>query len=124
MYCFYTSAFSTLCFVLSATDDKNMQRICINFCMKLCNSATKTLEMLCEAFEEHTLSQMAVFEWHTHFKVSRVPTENDNERSGSLRTSTTGNVEKSENSSTKTVTKQSMSLQTPLGSVMEFARRS
>jgi hypothetical protein len=36
----------------------------------------------------------------------------------------TENVEKFENSSTKTVTEQSMSLQTPLVSVMEFARRS
>jgi hypothetical protein len=33
-------------------------------------------------------------------------------------------LKKFENSSTKTVTEQSMSLQTPLGSVTEFARRS
>jgi hypothetical protein len=32
-------------------------------------------------------------------------------------------LKKFKNSSTKTVTKQSMSLQTMLGSVMEFARR-
>jgi hypothetical protein len=37
---------------------------------------------------------------------------------------TTENVKKIENSSTKTVTEQSMSSQAPLGSVMEFARRS
>jgi hypothetical protein len=36
----------------------------------------------------------------------------------------TENVEKFENSSTKIVAEQCMSLQTPLGSVMEFARKS
>jgi hypothetical protein len=35
----------------------------------------------------------------------------------------TENVEKIKNSSMKTVTEESMSSQTPLGSVMEFARR-
>jgi hypothetical protein len=36
----------------------------------------------------------------------------------------TENVEKLDNSSIKTTAKQSMSSQKPLGSVMEFARRS
>jgi hypothetical protein len=49
----------------------------------------------------------------------------DDERPGRQNTSkTTENVEKFENSFTKTVAEQSMSLQTLLGSVMEFARRS
>jgi hypothetical protein len=78
-------------------DDKNVQRICINFCVKLGNSATKTHEMLHEAFEEHTLSQTAVFEWHSHFKESRVPVEDD-ECSGRPSTSTMENAEKCENS--------------------------
>jgi hypothetical protein len=36
----------------------------------------------------------------------------------------TENVEKFQNSSTKTIAEQSMSRQAPLGSVVEFARRS
>jgi hypothetical protein len=57
------------------------------------------------------------------FKAGRVSVE-DNERSGRPSTSkTTGNVEKIENSSTKTVAEQSMSSQTPFRLVMEFAMR-
>jgi hypothetical protein len=40
------------------------QCVCSKFCMKLGKSATKTLEMLYEAFGEHSLNQTAVFEWH------------------------------------------------------------
>jgi hypothetical protein len=43
-------------------DGKIKQRVCIKFCMKLSKSATKTLEILCEAFEEHSLSRMAVLD--------------------------------------------------------------
>jgi hypothetical protein len=43
-------------------DGKNEQRVCIKFFVKLGKSATKTLQMLCEAFGEHFLSQTAVFE--------------------------------------------------------------
>jgi hypothetical protein len=45
-------------------DGEIEQRVCIKFCMNLGKSATKTFEMLCEAFGEHSLSQTAVFEWH------------------------------------------------------------
>jgi hypothetical protein len=50
----------------------------------------------------------------------------DDKHSGQPSTSImTGNVEKKfENSSTKAIEEQSMSSKTPLGSVMEFARRS
>jgi hypothetical protein len=37
--------------------------------VKLSKSTTETLEMLCEAFGALSLSQTAVFEWHSHFKV-------------------------------------------------------
>jgi hypothetical protein len=37
--------------------------------VKLGNSTAETLEMLCEAFGEHYLSQTAVFEWHSRFKT-------------------------------------------------------
>jgi hypothetical protein len=49
--------------------------------VKLGKSATETLEMLHEAFGEHSLSQTAVFEWHSCFKDSQVSAEDD-ERSG------------------------------------------
>jgi hypothetical protein len=55
-HCFYTSAFSPSCFVLSAMDGKLEQSVCIKFCVKLGKSATETLEMLREASREHSLS--------------------------------------------------------------------
>jgi hypothetical protein len=42
-------------------DGKIKQRICIKFCVKLSKSATKTLEMVHEAFGEHSLSKTVVF---------------------------------------------------------------
>jgi hypothetical protein len=105
-------------------DGKIEQLVCIKFCMKPSKSAAKTFEMLCEAFGLHSLSQTVVFEWHSGFKADRMPVEDD-ERSGRPSTSKTKeNVEKFENSSTKTIAEKSMSLQTPLGSVTEFARQS
>jgi hypothetical protein len=38
-------------------DGKIEQRVCIKFCMKLGISASKPLEMLREAFGEHSLSR-------------------------------------------------------------------
>jgi hypothetical protein len=49
--------FLTLYFVLSAMDGKIEQRVCIKFCVKLGKTATETVEMLCEAFGEHSLRQ-------------------------------------------------------------------
>jgi hypothetical protein len=60
--CFYTRVYLTLFFILSATDDKIKQHGCIKFCMKLCKSATETLEMFREALGEHSSSQTGVFE--------------------------------------------------------------
>jgi hypothetical protein len=82
--------------------------------MKLDKSATETIEMLREAFGEHSLSRTAVFEWHSCFKAGRVSVE-AYERQKMLK--------KCENSAMKTVAEQSMSSQTPLESIMEFARR-
>jgi hypothetical protein len=80
--------------------------------------------MLLEAFGKHSSSRTVVFEWHSHFKAGQVSVEDD-ERSGRPSTSkTTEDVEKFENSSTKAIAKQSTSSQTPLGSIVEFARRS
>jgi hypothetical protein len=66
---------------LSATDGKIEQLICIKFCVKLSKSATETLEMLHEAFGEHSLSQTAVLKQHSRFKAGRMPVEDD-KRSG------------------------------------------
>jgi hypothetical protein len=83
--------------------------------VKLVKSTTETLEMLHEAFGEHSLTWTAVFEWHSRVKASRVSVEDD-ERSGQPSTSEmTANGEKIENSSTKTVVEQSMSSQTTIG---------
>jgi hypothetical protein len=82
-------------------DGKFEQRVCIKFCVKLGKSATETLEMLREAFGEHSLSRTAGFEWHSRFKAGRVPLE-DTEHSGRPSTSKTAeNVEKIENSTMK-----------------------
>jgi hypothetical protein len=94
MHCFYTSAFSTSCFGLSAMDGKIEQRVCIEFCVKLGKSATEVFEMLREDFGELSLSRTAVFEWHSRFKACRESVKGD-ERSGRPSTSkTTENVEK------------------------------
>jgi hypothetical protein len=49
-------------FHLSAMDSKIEQCVCIKFCMKLSKYAMETLEMLHEAFGEHSLSWTAYFE--------------------------------------------------------------
>jgi hypothetical protein len=88
------SAFSTLCFVLSVIDGRIEQCFSIKFCMKLGKFTAETLEMLCEAVWEHSLSQTAVFEWHSRFKAGRVSLKDD-EHSGRPSTiKTIENVEK------------------------------
>jgi hypothetical protein len=67
--------------------------------------------MLREAFGEYSLSRTEVSEWHSRFKAGRLPIE-DGKRPG--RPSTSKTIE-------KTIAEQSLSSQTPLGSVMEFA---
>jgi hypothetical protein len=75
-------------------DGKTEQRVCIKFCVRLSKSTTETLEMLSEAFGEHSLSQTALFEWHSRFKTGQVSAEDD-ERSGQPSTrKTTENFEK------------------------------
>jgi hypothetical protein len=50
-------------------DGKIEQCVCIKFCVKVSKSATETLDMICEAFGEHSLSRTAVFQWHSRFKA-------------------------------------------------------
>jgi hypothetical protein len=109
---------------LCAMDGKIKQRVCIKFCVKLGKSTAKTLEMLHEAFGEHSLSRRAVFERHSHFKAGQVSVEDDEHSGRPSSSKMTENAKKFENLSTKTVAGQSMSLRTPLGSAMELTRRS
>jgi hypothetical protein len=71
------SAVLTLCFVLSVMDGKIEECVCNKFCVKLGKSAIENLEVLCEAFGEHSLSRTAVFEWISRFKAGRVSLEDD-----------------------------------------------
>jgi hypothetical protein len=47
--------------------------------MRLGKSTTKTFEMFCEAFGEHSLRWTVASEWHSSFKASSVK---DDEHSG------------------------------------------
>jgi hypothetical protein len=58
--------------VLSTMDGKIKQCVCIKFSVKLGKSTTETLEMLREAFWEHSLSRTTVFEWHSRSKAGHV----------------------------------------------------
>jgi hypothetical protein len=49
-------------------DGKIEQQICIKFCVKLGKSVTETLDMLHDAYGEHSLSWTEVFEWHLRLK--------------------------------------------------------
>jgi hypothetical protein len=74
-------------------DGKIEQCVCMKFCVKLGKSTIKTLEMLREAFREHSLSRTPAFEWHSCFKAGRLSVE-DVEHSG--RPSTSKMIEKVE----------------------------
>jgi hypothetical protein len=56
---FLHECFFILYLIFSVTDGKTERRFCIKFCVKLGKSPIKALEMLCEAFGEHSLSQTA-----------------------------------------------------------------
>jgi hypothetical protein len=91
--------------------------------MKLGKSATETLEMLYLDFGEHSLSHTVVFQWHSRFKAGRVSVEDESSGRSST-TKTTENVEKFRELIYKDRHQTIHKLKTPLGSVMEFARRS
>ena len=49
--------------------DKNLeQRINIEFCVKIGNSASETLALLTVAYGEYAMKKLSVFEWHRQFK--------------------------------------------------------
>jgi hypothetical protein len=55
---------------------KIKQCVCIKFCVKLGKSAIETLEMLREAFGEHSLSQTMVFVWHSRLVKCQLKMKN------------------------------------------------
>jgi predicted nucleic acid-binding Zn ribbon protein len=77
IHCFYMTAFSTLCLILSVMDGKIGHHVCIKFRMKLGKSATKPPEMLRQVFGEHSVSRIAIFEWHSRFMVGQMSAEDD-----------------------------------------------
>jgi hypothetical protein len=101
----FTQVFFDSCFILSTMDDKIEQHICSKFCMKLIKSVSKSLELLREAFGEHSLCWTADFERHPHFKASRMSLEDDEHSKRPGTSKTRENVEIFENLSTKTITK-------------------
>ncbi|GFV46696.1 protein GVQW3 [Trichonephila clavipes] len=52
-------------------------RINIRFLVKLKKSATKTFQILIEAYGDETLSSAYVFEWYKRFSGGRVSAEDD-----------------------------------------------
>jgi hypothetical protein len=93
-------------------DGKIEQHVCIKFCVKLCKSATETLEMLREALGEHslrwTLNDIHV-SWPVECQLKMMKVQGAQAPAKGQEM-----LKKFENSSTKTVAEQSMSLQTPL----------
>ena len=70
------------------------QRINIKFCVKLGKTATETLKMWCDVYEDSSMSRTRVFEWHKGFVEGRKDVEDD-PKSGKPCTSTTDtNIEK------------------------------
>jgi hypothetical protein len=98
--------------------------ICIKFCVKLSKSATELLEMLCEVFGEHSLSQTVVFNGIHVSRLVECQLKMTNIQGDQASAKRQKMLEKFENSSTETVAEQSMSSQTLLGSIMKFAKRS
>ena len=70
------------------------QRIYIKFCVKLGKTATETLKMLRDVYEDSFMSRTRVFEWHKRFVEGGDDVEDDL-KSGRRCTSTTDtNIEK------------------------------
>jgi hypothetical protein len=106
-----------MCFGLSVTDGKIEQRVCIKFGVKLGKSATKTLEMLHEAFGEHSSSQTWSFNGIHVSRSVECQLKMTNVQGDQAPAKRQKMLKKFENLSTKTIAKQSMNLQTTLGPV-------
>jgi hypothetical protein len=94
-------------------DSKIEQRVCIKFCVKLGKSATETLEMLRDAFGEHSLSWAGVLNGIQVSRPVKCQLKMTNVQDDQAPAKRQEMLKKFENSSTKTVAEQSMSSQTP-----------
>jgi len=81
--CVYVIAISTMC-------ESAEQRICVKFCFKIEKTATKTYQLLQQAYGEDEMGRTQVFDWFSRFKEGRTSFESD-PRSG--RPSTSRNEE-------------------------------
>jgi hypothetical protein len=70
-------------------DVKKEQRVAIKFCCKVDFSATKSVELIQNAYGDAALSRTTIFEWHKRFRVGRESVKDD-EHSGRPTTSQTG----------------------------------
>jgi hypothetical protein len=70
------------------------QHVCIIYCVKLGKSTTETLEMLREAFGEHSLNRTVGSEWRKSFKPGIVSVEDDKRPGRPSTSKMTENVEK------------------------------
>jgi hypothetical protein len=61
------------------------QRINITFCAKFGKSASKTVQMLTEAYGADAMKKSSVFDWHKRFKEGRKDVKDD-ERTGRPKT--------------------------------------
>jgi hypothetical protein len=86
-------------------DGKLEQRVCIKLCIKLGKSASRTHEMLHEAFGEHFLSRTVDFEWHSCFWPVECQLKKTNIQGDQASAKQQKMLKKFKNSSTKTVAK-------------------
>lgn len=68
-------------------NEKEEQRVCVKFCVKLGKMFTETFQMLQVAFGDECLSRSRCHEWYKRFKEGRTSCEDDS-RSGRPSTST------------------------------------
>src|SRR5215469_6958247 len=68
--CVHVIAIFTMC-------ESTEQRICIKFCFKIGKTATKTYQLLLQAYGENAMGRTQVFDWFRRFKEGRTSVESD-----------------------------------------------
>ena len=70
------------------------QRINIKFCVKLGKTATETLKILHDVYDDSSMSRTKVFEWHKQFVEGRENMEDDPKSGRPCTFTTDTNIEK------------------------------